>query len=100
MSRHRRESTPPSEADGSESDASDDLGSDTDPTDIDTDSEDEGYGGGAVWLPEDEELPSEYWRKQHEELHDSEFEAQDYGASTTLALDRIEERWTRLVRYL
>lgn len=92
MGRYRGSSVSSFESDGSESDAPG-LVEDTAPTDVETDSADEEVRMETVFLPEDQELPDEHWRKQHDELDDSDFDQEDYDPDTVVMLDRVVAQW-------
>ncbi|KAG9770201.1 hypothetical protein KCU88_g6673, partial [Aureobasidium melanogenum] len=66
---------------------------DTDPKDVEIDSAGAEVGEDTAFFAEDEELPDEYWRKQHDELNDSDFEEQDYDPNTVVSLDRVKAQW-------
>lgn len=97
MGRYRGSSVSSFESDGFQSDASELVVDDTDPTDVETDSADEEVRRETVLLAEDQELPDEYWRKQHDELNDSDFDGQDYNPDTVVSLDRVEAQWKECV---
>src|SRR5579859_7295653 len=71
------------------------TGSDTHPTDVDTDIEG-GDEADISWITkEDKDFPPEYYLNQEEDFNESDDEDEDYADSSILLLDGIEERWHR-----
>jgi hypothetical protein len=70
------------------------TGSDTNPTDIDTDVEGEGELNISWTIEEDKDHPPEYYLNQ-EEFDEAEDANEDYKDNSIVLLDGIEERWHR-----
>src|SRR4051812_38030378 len=92
------------ESEYAESDVDDSDGPDTDQTDVDTctdeDDEDNMQCEGTedeAWLSHDEDHPPEHYHQQLDTFDEREYTKEDYGNSTTLLMDRIEDQWNRYV---
>ncbi|KAF2679214.1 hypothetical protein K458DRAFT_422443 [Lentithecium fluviatile CBS 122367] len=102
----------------SDSDADDDVESDTDVTDVDAftdknddednddsedsqdDDEDEDDEDDDACLSPNEDLPPEYYLQQLENFDEQEYTKQDYKDSTTRLIDRMEDQWNQCWTYL
>jgi hypothetical protein len=72
-----------------------DSGSDTNPTEVDTDVEEDDEADLSWLCDEDEDHPPEYYLQQLDDFDESEFTSEDYSENSINLLDLIEERWNR-----
>jgi hypothetical protein len=79
-------------------DIEDELGetdSNTNPTDVDMDIEEEDKVDISLIIEEDKDYPLEYYLDQEEEFDEFKDANEDYKDNSILLLDGIEERWNR-----
>ena len=87
------------EEDGSDSEEGDDVGYETDATEVHggVDPRVQARLGLSAWTMADSDHPPEYYIGQRHELDESENIEEDYATTTALLLDWCEQQWLQCV---
>ncbi|KAH2975874.1 hypothetical protein KXV25_006790 [Aspergillus fumigatus] len=95
MAHRRRKADYPStdESGYSDGDSSDDMGYDTDPTELDEGEDQLRDASDVAQLFADNEHPPEYYIQQLENFDETVYTQEDYSEGTLLLLNRVEQKW-------
>lgn len=81
------------ESEYSDAGSSDNDSSDTDPTEISNEEDQQKDTSDVAQLFADNEHPPEYYMQQLEQFDETIYTQEDYSKGTVLLLDRVEQKW-------